>query len=112
MPIASRFRQSLVIQRYAAGSPDARGDVAATFTPQAPIRGWIQPSPKPPTELRALEPAGASTDRAIAFLPFGTTIGPADRIALGDELYEVVGPAADAGGRGKHLEVDLLRVLP
>jgi hypothetical protein len=35
-----------------------------------------------------------------------------DRI-IGDGLtYEVVGPPVDAGGRGRHLELELLLVVP
>ncbi len=42
----------------------------------------------------------------------GTAIAKDDYVQVGDALYEVVGPARDAGGRGRHLELDLLLVAP
>jgi hypothetical protein len=115
MPIASRFRHDLVILRRAAGSADARGDVADTFTPQDPIKGRLHPHVS--SELRGVEPEGVARADGWAFLPIDTAIAAADRIqdvtaSAEGPVYEVVGIPRDAAGRGRHLELDVLLVTP
>lgn len=111
MAIASRFRHSLVIGRFTAGSTrDSAGHRADTFVPQAAIMGNLQD--RASVEIVAPEFEGVSFSNAIGFLPIGTVLSPRDRITFGAAVYEVLGMPRDAGGKGRHLEVDLRTTKP
>lgn len=113
MPIASRFRHDVVIHRHTAGEEedvDARGNRTDEWEPQDPIKGNVQRRSR--REIRGTDPAGVAVAEAIAFLPIGTSIDEDDLLQAEGSLYEVIGPARDAGGRGRHLEVDLAVAVP
>lgn len=111
MPIADRFRHELVIHRHTPGNDtDGRGDRIDSWEPQAAIPGLITPW-RPSREFRTGEPASVGFVDSLGFVAIGTVIGIDDYIQKGSELYHVVGPAQDAGGRGRHLEVDLVQVV-
>jgi len=116
MAIADRFRHELIIHRLVPGSTaNARGDRVDTWQPQDPIKGLIQPGVRGAHEVRGTEPANVGFDDSWGFVAIGTAIGGADyvqNVTDGDKLYEVIGPASDAAGRGRHLELQLLLVVP
>ena len=112
MAIASRFRQELVIHRLDPGSDeDARGNRADSWEADEAIPGNLQR--RASREIAAGDLRGVGVSDAIAFLPISTEPpGPADYIVEGESVYEIVGPVRDAGARGRHLEADLLLVVP
>ena len=113
MPIESRFRHAVVIHRWEAGDEDqvdARGNRTDEWEPDEAIAGNVQD--RASREIRGTDPDGVGVTDAIAFLPVGTDVDGHDYIQANGSLYEVLGPARDAGGRGRHLEVALLKVAP
>lgn len=114
MAIEQRFRHEVVIHRHVAGEPDeldSRGNrTGDEFEPQAPIRGNVQR--RSPREIRGTDPAGVALADGIAFLPIDTAVDADDYVQAEGSMYEVIGPPRDAGGRGRHLEADLLLVVP
>lgn len=119
MAITDRFRHRLVIHRLQpGGDTDGRGNRVDTWEPSDPVPGLVMPW-KPSREFRGIEPEGVGVVDSIGFLTIGTVVGPADYIVPvadevfeGDEVFEVIGPAQNAGGRGRHLELDLHEVTP
>lgn len=113
MPIEARFRHELVIHRLVPGADTtARGNRVDTWEPQDPIAGLIQPGLRGAHELRGTEPDQLGFDDALGYVSIGTVVAGADYIQKGESLFEVIGPASDAGGRGRHLELQLLLVVP
>jgi hypothetical protein len=112
MAIESRFRQTLVIHRLTPGDTvDARGNREDTYEADEAIRGLVQR--RSPSEIRGSDPAGVGISDAEGFLPIAITPpGPADYIQEGSSIYQMLGPARDAGARGRHLEADLYVVVP
>jgi hypothetical protein len=109
MAIASRFRHSLVIGPWTIGATtDGRGHRNDTFVAQTAILGNLQETES--HEVVAPEFGGAAISNAKAWLPIGTVLTARDRITFGSKTYEVLGTPRDAGGRGRHLEVDLRTV--
>lgn len=111
MPIASRFRHTITISRWTeGGSTSARGRRNDTWVDDTETTlGNIQG--RSGRELTDETGNIAVTD-AIGFLAIDTVISARDRIKMGGSTYQVVGPPRDAGGRGRHLELDLRLVIP
>lgn len=113
MAIAARLRHDVVIHRFTAGSEDeidGRGNRTDTWVPAAAIPGLVQR--RASREIRGADPDGVGVSDAKAFLPIGTGVDGHDYLEAEGSVYEVIGPARDAGGRGRHLELDLLLVVP
>lgn len=109
MAIATRFRHLLTIRRFVAtGAINARGNRPAAWVDDPPLRGNLQE--RTAREIPTGEIAGVALSDAIAFLPTGIALRTPDRIVKDGLVYEVLGLPRDAGGRGRHLEVDLRRV--
>lgn len=103
MPIASRFRQSLRIERPTSGSLDAYHQPTRTYSTLATVPGLIQPlSAK---EIALLSQAGPVVSQHRGYIT-PRDITTADRIVADDRTYEITG-IADAGGVGHHLELAL-----
>jgi len=114
MGIEARFNHELVVHRLVPGTTaNGRGDRIDTYEPGDPFMGNVQQAVRgaPAAEIRGREPAKVGVASAIGFLPIDTAITGADYLQHGDRLYEVIGPPSDAGGRGKHLEAELLLVV-
>lgn len=102
MSIESRFNTSATILRFTPsdgswGSSDSYEE-AGTF----------------PCRLRSLSGSeyrdgkvrGEATHKA--YLPAGIPVNTADRIRIGDVVYDIIPPVTDAGGgEGHHLEINL-----
>jgi hypothetical protein len=112
MGIASRFRHDIVVSRWTEGTTtDSRGHRDdAWVDDDEPIRGWIQP--RASREVETDETAGTALSDAIAYVGPNEVITDRDYLKEGSRVFEVVGPPRDAGGRGKHFEIDLLQVIP
>jgi hypothetical protein len=109
MPIASRFRHELTLRRTTpSGAADARGHQAPT-TEEAALRGNLQE--RRAREVPSGEIAGVAISDAIAFLPLAIPFEPGE-IELAGVRYEALGTSRDAGGRGRHRELDLRRIRP
>lgn len=109
MAIASRFRHALVLRRSTpSGAPDARGH-ATPVVEEASIAGNLQE--RSARNVEAGELTGLAVSDAIAFLPATIPFEP-DEIETGGLRYRVLGSTRDAGGRGRHREVDLRRIRP
>ena len=115
MAIADRFRHDILVHRWTVGgATDSRGARNDTYVPTPPtIRGWIQPrSSLARGEAAVLEGAPVAISDTIAFLPIDAVVNDRDMLEESARLFEVVGPVRDAGGRGRHLELDLRQVFP
>jgi hypothetical protein len=111
MAIASRLRHDVVIRRWTAGTTTTgRGHKDPTYVDDAAIKGNIQR--RSSREVSTGESGGVATSDAIGFLPIGTTVTQKDRLVESGSVYGIVGPARDAGGRGRHLELDLEVIVP
>lgn len=112
MAIASRFRHTIVIHRWTAGgATDSRGARNDTWEPEpTTVRGWVQP--RRGREIGTDEGAAVAISDSMAFLDISAVVSPRDILQEGDRLFAIVGPARDAGGRGRHLELDLRLVSP
>lgn len=108
MGITARFRHSLVIGRWTASAVDSAGHKVVSFVAQPAIMGNLQETDG--HEVVAPEFGDAVISNAIAFLPIGAVLYARDRITFGPAVYEVLGAPRDAGGRGRHLEVNLRTV--
>ena len=107
MPIAARFRHTLVLRRsVVSGAADGRGHQART-TEEATLAGNLQE--RRARDVAQGELAGLPISDAIAFLPMAIPFEP-DEIELEGVRYEALGSSRNAGGRGRHRELDLRRV--
>ena len=111
MAITSRLRDSVTISRWVAGAADAwnrtgQSHVDDAFQTKANVqvrRGRVVRGP----DLDAV----AISD-ALIFLPIGATIGTRDLIRHGGATYRCLAAPRNAGGRGRHLEIDAQRIVP
>lgn len=115
MPIASRFRHTLTISRWTdTGSKDSGGHaVSAYVDDEDTIKGNVQE--RAAREVTTGELEGVALSDAIGFLPIQdatTSLKAPDRLIKSGLFYQLVGLPRDAGGRGRHLEADLVRVTP
>lgn len=111
MAIAARFRHSITISRWTGGaSTDARGHRNDGWVDDdAPTRGNIQ---RRSSRELADENGNLEVSDAIGFLALTETVTGRDRLKLAGSTYAIVGGPRDAGGRGRHLELDLRVVVP
>lgn len=115
MAIAQRFRHVLTLSRLTTtGAADGRGHRTSGYVDdETSINGNVQE--RRSREVATGQTEGVAISDAIAFLPIAaatTSLRPADRLKRGAAIYQLVGLPRDAGGRGRHLEVDLRRVTP
>lgn len=109
MAIAARFRHTLVLRRTVrSGTPDARGHLVVT-PEEATVAGNLQE--RQARDVGTGELAGLPVSDAIAFLPITIPFEP-DEIECSGIRYEALGSTRDAGGRGRHRELDLRRIRP
>lgn len=109
MAIAARFRDTLILRRSVRSGPrDARGHQVATIE-EATLAGNLQE--RAARDVRTGELAGLAVSDAIAFLPVSIPFEP-DEIETGGIRYETLGSSRNAGGRGRHRELDLRRIRP
>lgn len=109
MAIASRFRHTLILRRTTpSGAADARGHQAATIE-AATIKGNLQE--RKARDVSGGELHGLAVSDAIAFLPLTIPFEPSE-IETSGIRYTALGTSRDAGGRGRHRELDLRRVRP
>lgn len=119
MAIAGRLRHRVTISRWTQGSADRAGHAAISYVDDAtPTAANVQE-----LSLRggAREVSGPDLDQvaladALVFLPITTTIDGRDRIvgvspaAIAGRTWSIIGLPRDAGGRGRHIEIDAQRV--
>lgn len=111
MAIAARLRHQVAVHRLVPGDEtDARGDRLDSWEADDAIAGLVQR--RSSRQQRGTELHGLGSVDGRAFLPIGTAVGPNDYLEHDGTLYEIAGPARDAGGRGRHLELDLHVVIP
>lgn len=111
MPIASRLRHAITVNRWTqGGTTDSRGrrDDSWIDDPD-PIPGNIQ---RRSSRELVDENGDAAISDAIGFLAIDAAVSSRDRLKEGSSTYLIVGPPRDAGGRGRHLELDLRLVVP
>ena len=87
-------------------------------TPLVAFKGWLQPSPTlkrvrniASGEVLADDGSGMAWTSHLLYAPIGTPILKRDRIRKDPDdglFYVVANDPEDAGGRGHHLEVDLV----
>lgn len=118
MSIAARLRHELVIERHTEGATTPRGHASVSYVDVAPaIRGLVQE--RRSESQGGTEVSGPDHDQTVVamadiFLPIDAPVTERDRLRRSDTgvRYELVGPLRDAGGRGRHLEVEARRVKP
>jgi hypothetical protein len=115
MPIDARFRHTLTISRWTTtGSTDSGGHAVRAYVDDADtIAGNVQE--RAAREVTTGELEGVALSDAIGFLPIvssTTSLKAPDRLKKSGLVYQLVGLPRDAGGRGRHLEADLVRVTP
>jgi hypothetical protein len=115
MPIASRLRHTLTISRWTdTGATDSGGHKVGTYIDDADtVMGNVQD--RASREVPTGELEGVAVSNAIGFLPIRaatTSLKAPDRLLKSGLVYQLVGLPRDAGGRGRHLEADLVRVTP
>lgn len=112
MAIAHRFRHAITISRWTLGATtDPRGRRNDSWVDDgSAIAGNVQR--RASREVPTGEAGTVAISNAIGFLPIGTVVNDRDRLKVGASTYAIVGPPRDAGGRGRHLELDLRVVVP
>lgn len=112
MAITSRFRHTIVIHRWTqGGATDSRGTRNDTWeVDEDTVLGWIQP--RRSREIGTDEGAPLAISDHLGFLPATAVVSGRDILQESARLFAIVGPARDAGGRGRHLELDLRLVSP
>jgi head-tail adaptor len=110
MPIAARLRHRLAILRLTPGVEDERGVPAQTWTVLATVRGWVQPRVGKRDSVTEggdhTQGGPVTSDHTVFLLP--TDVRAADVVRFDPDdgrRYEITG-LRDAGGRGRHLELD------
>lgn len=114
MPIADRFRHSLVVKRRVA-AVDGQGHAVLddyhqpTYgtTTVATVAGLVQP--RTAREMAALSQAGASVSDHVGYMAPLASLGTDCWIEVAGIRFDVVS-IADAAGLGHHYEVGLRRV--
>lgn len=115
MPIAARLRHTLTISRWTdTGSRDDGGHAVVAYVDDAAsVMGNVQD--RGSREVPTGELKDVAVSNAIGFLPIQastTSLKAPDRLTKSGLVYQLVGLPRDAGGRGRHLEADLVRVTP
>lgn len=118
MAIESRLRHRVRISRRVAGATSGWGKQAVTFTDDATDTPAL-------VQERSLagsrEISGPDLDQVALidtqiFLPIGTVLTGRDRLtgvspaSIAGRVYQIIGEPRDAGGRGRHLELDAERL--
>ncbi len=107
-----------MIERYTLGAATPRGHQAVSYVDDpTTIRGLVQEQKSRSggtNEITGPDLYEAVIVKAAIFLPINATVTEHDRLRRADTgaRYELVGPLRDAGGRGRHLEVEARRVKP
>ena len=118
MAIAARLRHRVTISRWTPGAPDDVGHKEPTYVDDP------EPTPANLQEVSlrgAREVTGPDLDQvaivdAIVFLPITTAIDGRDRLKgvspawIAGKAWSIIGQPRDAGGRGRHIEIDAQRI--
>jgi hypothetical protein len=115
MPIAARLRHTLTISRWTdTGSKDNGGHAIVSYVDDDDtVMGNVQD--RASREVPTGELKDVAVSNAIGFLPIAaaaTSLKAPDRLKKEGLIYQLVGLPRDAGGRGRHLEADLVRITP
>jgi hypothetical protein len=115
--IAARLRHELVVEQYTEGADTPRGHKAITYVDGETIQGLVQEQKS--SSGSAAELTGPDFDEVVVakanvFLPIDAPVTERDRLRIvaTGARYELIGPLRDAGGRGRHLEVEARRIKP
>ncbi len=103
-----RLHHTVTIQRATPGAVDEYNNPSVTYAPIATVQALIQP--KSGTELAALHEGGPVRGRYRIFM-YPTDVTEGDHLISDNEIYELTF-VADAGGAGRHIELDAERVWP
>lgn len=114
MSIAARFRHTFVIEKFTEGATTQRGHKVVSYPDQGTIKGLAQERKGGSSEVTAPDQGERVIAIADIFLPLDAAVTARDRLRRSDTgvRYELVGPLRDAGGRGRHLQVEARRVTP
>ena len=101
------LRHTLTVERPTNAGDDDYGLPTRVYEPVATVRGLVQPVPGPRQyeEVREVSEAGAVVSDHVIFLPAGTDVTEADRLALADGRRYEISSVRDAGGQDHHLEL-------
>lgn len=102
------LRHTVIINRASAGATDDYNQPSQTYAQLAVVPALIQP--KSGAELALLNEGGPVRGRYRIFMN-PTDVKEGDQIIRDAEVYELMF-IADAGGAGRHLEIDADRVWP
>lgn len=88
MSIHRLLKQDVTVQRYAAGSEDAWGNTAASYSTTVDYKGFVEQVVA--EEISVGRETRVSDWRLI--LPPGATLDALDRVVVNGVTFEVVGP--------------------
>lgn len=118
MGIEGRLRHRVRIGRWTPGALDRAGHAEPTFVDDedATPANVQERSLRGSTEVNGPDLDQVAVIDAIVFLPMSTSIDGRDRITgvspawIAGKVWAIIGQPRDAGGRGRHIELDAQRI--